>query len=59
MRPQVPFQESLSLARYLQSKPTATVETLFLPDECHGECSYPNQLTAMAATVGFLEKHLI
>ena len=65
---EVPFQESLSLARYLRAKATArrgkggkpiVLETLFLPDECHGECAYANQLIVSEAIVRFLMKHLL
>ena len=55
---EVPFQESLSLARYLRKKGGVSVETLFFPDECHGECAYEHQLAAGNATVAFLLRHL-
>ena len=54
---EVPFQESLSLARVLRDR-GADVETLFLPDECHGECGYANQLSTLSATAAYLVKHL-
>ena len=59
---EVPFQESLSLARYLRAKGLVAdgrLETLFFPDECHGECDYGNQLLALGAMGAFLRKHLI
>ena len=54
---EVPFQESLSLARFLRTR--AKVETLFFPDECHGECAYENQMVAAGATVAFFRKYLL
>jgi len=57
---EVPYQESLSLARALRRRLTPDkLETLFFPDECHGECSYANQLVAQQATAAFLAKHLL
>ena len=57
---EVPFQESLSLARHLRAKSKGVnLETLFFPDECHGECAYTNQLVVSGATVAFLKKHLL
>ena len=62
---EVPFQESLSLSRYLRNKAkrakkaNIVLETLFLPDECHGECAYANQLKASEEIVRFLKRHLL
>lgn len=57
---EVPFQESLSLARLLRARGKVRgLETLFFPDECHGECAYENQMVAKGATVAFLRKHLL
>lgn len=55
---EVAYQESLDLARFLRAKGVPT-DTLFFPDECHGECAYANQLVAMNATVSFLTSHLL
>ena len=55
---EVPFQESRSLAQRLRAQ-GSDVETLFFPDECHGECAYANQLTANGATAKFLIRQLL
>ena len=57
---EVPYQESLSLARALRQKlGPERLQTLFFPDECHGECAYANQIVAHEATAAFLAKHLL
>ena len=57
---EVPYQESLSLARALRSRlGPDKLETLFFPGECHGECAYANQLAAHEATAAFLARHLL
>ena len=57
---EVPYQESLSLARALRSRlGPEKLETLFFPGECHGECAYANQLAAHEATAAFLARHLL
>ena len=56
---EVPYQESLSLARYLRRKGGVDVSTLFFPGECHGECAYEHQLKVAEATVDFLRARLV
>ena len=56
---EVPYQESLSLARALRPRLGAALETLFFPGECHGECAYVDQIEAHGATAGFLARYLL
>ena len=57
---EVAYQESLSLAHLLRAKGDVELETLFFPDECHGECAYQEHtLPAFEATTLFMQKHLL